>query len=363
MRPIAALALATVLQVAPGVAAAQDAAYAWRLPPWLEPPAVPADNPMTGAKVALGRRLFYDVRLSGPSYLACASCHDPARSFSDGRARAIGVTGERLPRSAMALVNVAYLQRFNWSDPVTGSLEAQLRRPLFAEHPTEMGVKGFEATVLERLRHDPPYPRLFREAFPDDARDIGFDTIAKAIAAFERTLISAFSPYDRYLHGGEHDAISTAAKRGEALFRSERLKCASCHAGPHFTDATAAPRFHNTGLYNVDGRGAMPPDSPGLIAHTGRPEDMGRFRTPTLRNVALTAPYMHDGSLATLEAVIEHYAAGGEAARRGARSPLTSPLVPGFQIDAREKADLIAFLTSLTNDEFLRNPAHGSPFR
>ena len=353
--------LVAVIVVATATARADP--YNWDLPPWLEPPGVPADNPMTDEKVELGRRLFYELNLAGPSYMSCATCHDPAKAFTDGRPVAVGVTGEFHPRNSMALQNVAYQSAFTWADPTVTSLEQQMLTPMFGQHPEEMAIAGYENRVLDFLKNDPIYPGLFRAAFPETSGAIDFDAVVKAIASFERTLVSANAPYDRYRYAGDEAALSESARRGAELFNSDRLGCASCHDGLHLSDAIPEPHFHNTGLYNLDGEGALPEGNQGLIEHGGRPEDMGKFRTPSLRNVALTAPYMHDGSLATLDAVIDHYAAGGDAARTGARSPLASDLVAGFDITDEEKADLAAFFESLTDESFLANPDVQTPFR
>lgn len=234
--------------------------WAWSLPPGLPIPRVPPDNPMSGAKVQLGRRLFYDTRLSGNGTWACGSCHQQAHAFTDGRARAIGSTGQAHPRSAMSL--------------------------------------------------------------------------------------------------------TTEGERGMALFFSDRLACARCHSGFNLSGPTdhegstpVAPTFHNTGLYNVDGRGAYPAIDRGLFDLTHVPADMGRFRAPTLRNIAVSAPYMHDGSVPTLEAAIAHYASGG------VRSPLKSPRLKGFTLSGTDVADLVAFLHHLTDREFLANPAFADPRR
>ncbi len=348
----------------PWAMAASTEPFDWGLPPWMEPPPVPADNPMTQAKVDLGRRLFYDPHLSGSSYISCSRCHDPTKGFSDGRPRAVGVTGQFHPRNSPGLANVAYQRALTRARPEPMTLEEQVRIPLFSKHPiVEMGVSGFETSVLTHFANYPGYPQRFAAAFPERDGEISFDTIAKALAAFQRTLISARSDYDRFHYAGEQDAMSAAALRGGALFFSERLNCGACHSGPHFTDAIPHPRFHNTGLYDLDGTGALPVGNQGLIEHTGKPEDMGRFRTPSLRNVALTAPYMHDGSVATLEAVIEHYAAGGRAGLTGSPSPLASPLIRGFRLSDTEQADLVAFLESLTDRTFVEDPRHHTPFR
>ena len=321
---------------AAGSALAQEPAeherYAWPLPGWMPPPPVPPDNPMSAAKVELGRRLFYDGRVAGLNYMSCSTCHKPELAFSDGRPVAIGLTGQRHPRNSQGLANVAYLPRLTWADPGVTSLEDQTKLPLFGEHPVEMMANGREEAIVARLAVDLDYRRLFAAAFPESGGRIDFVAIRKALAAFERTILSFDSPWDRWRHGGDEAAVGAAAKRGEALFLGERLRCGRCHVPPLFTDAAAGEGYHNTGLYDLDGRGAYPTGNQGLIEHTGVPADMGRFRTPSLRNVAVTAPYMHDGSAATLGEVIDDYAAGGRAARSGARSPLTSPLVAGFSL-------------------------------
>ncbi len=259
---------------------------------------------MSEVKVRLGRRLFYDTRLSGNGTFSCGSCHQQAHAFTDGRARAIGSTGQAHARSAMSLTNVAYNASYGWADAAARTLEAQIAVPMFNEHPIEMGLKGNEAAAAARLAADAADVRLFREAFPGDASPVTLDNAIKAIAAFERTLLSANSPVDRYLYRDERAALDPAAVRGMTLFFSDRLACAGCHAGfnlsgPTVHDGAAAPTptFHNTGLYDVDGRGAYPSTDRGLIDQTRRPADMGRFRAPTLRNIAVTAPYMHDGSV------------------------------------------------------------------
>jgi cytochrome c peroxidase len=317
---------------------------------------------MSVAKVELGRYLFYDTRLAGLNYMSCSTCHRPELAFSDGRQVAIGLTGQHHPRNSQALANVGYLPVLTWADLGVTSLEEQAKLPLFGDHPVEMMVAGREPTIVARLGVDRHYLQLFAAAFPDTGGRIDFVAIRQALAAFERTLLSFTSPYDHFHMGGEVDAIGPAAKRGERLFFSDRLHCAQCHPAPFFTDAVEAPRYHNTGLYNLDGAGALPAGNQGLIEHTRKAADMGKFRTPSLRNVAITAPYMHDGSIATLGGVIDHYAAGGRSAREGRRSPLAEPLLGGFELDTGEKADLIAFLEALTDRNFLDNSEIQSPY-
>ncbi len=335
---------------------------------------MPADNPMTAAKVELGRHLFYDRRLSANRTVSCASCHRQELAFTDGRARAVGSTGELHRRGAMSLANVAYRPALDWAHPERRRLEEQMLRPLLGTEPVEMGLAGLVEETLATLAAEPLYRRLFAAAFPGEADPIRFDNLRRALASFERTLVSGDSPYDRLLFADDRRAMPPAALRGMALFFSERTGCASCHGGLDFSGplATAGSppppvEFHNTGLYNLDGRGAYPADDPGLAEHTGRPSDVGRFRAPTLRNVALTAPYMHDGSLPTLEAVVDHYAAGGrnlgpDGRRAAAPGPLRSDAVRGFEITAGERADLVAFLDSLTDPRFVADPRFADPF-
>lgn len=329
---------------------------------------------MTEAKVELGRHLFYDKRLSLDGSMSCASCHEQQKAFSDGKAVPSGVTGKQLSRNSMALFNLAYTPVLTWANPQLKHLETQMLIPLFGEDPPELGLVGQEQALLERLAALPLYQQLFQAAFPDKANPFTLQQLTEAIASFERSLVSADSPYDRYVYGGDDNAISAAAKRGEALFFSERLECFHCHGGFNFSDSVQHAgsafeefNFHNTGLYNLDGKGAYPADNTGLHDLTHRPEDMGKFKAPSLRNIAVTAPYMHDGSVASLDEVIDHYAAGGRTlstgpyAGKGADSPYKSGFVKGFQLSPAERADLKAFLNSLTDESFLNNPAYAAP--
>lgn len=348
--------------------------YQWSLPDWAPKPIVPADNPMSQAKVELGRHLFYEQRLSITGDHSCGSCHLQSLAFTDGKPVGIGATGEQHPRNSMSLTNIAYNPVLTWANPLMTQLEQQALVPLFGEHPVELGMVGKENEILTMLRNDPQYRSLFASAFGEGDANINLNHLMKAIAAFERTLISFNSPYDRYRYGGEANAISESAKRGEALFHSERLECFHCHGGLNFSDSIMHERlafqeiaFHNTGLYNIDGKGAYPPNNTGVYEITHEPTDMGRFKAPTLRNIALTAPYMHDGSIATLEEAIDHYKAGGRTiesgryAGIGSENPLKSHFISGFELTEQEKQDLLAFLHSLTDETFIHNPAFGDP--
>jgi cytochrome c peroxidase len=225
--------------------------------------------------------------------------------------------------------------------------------PMYNEHPIELGLKDRDGEILARLSADPDDIERFRAAFPDEPAPVTMAHAVKAIASFERVLLSGDSPLDRYLYRDDRTAISPAARRGLDLFFSQRLRCGQCHgsfnlSGPVTFEGATTPRltFHDTGLGTRDR---------GLFEQTGNKADMGRFRAPTLRNIAVTAPYMHDGSIPTLAKVVEHYAAGGRAGL--SRNDLNQ----GFAISPAETADLIAFLESLTDQAFLTNPALSDP--
>jgi cytochrome c peroxidase len=346
----------------------------WALPKGFPTPNVPADNPMSASKVELGRHLFYDTRLSGNGTFSCASCHAQRLAFTDGRARAIGATGEMHPRGSMGLANVAYSPVLTWANPGMRSLEQQAIVPMFGDDPVELGLQGQERALLQRVGTDPRYQKLFAAAFPGGQELVTLDRIVKAIGAFERTLISGRSPYDAY-KGGALRAISAAARRGEELFFSEKTECFHCHGGFNFTGSSdfvgkgfAEIEFHNTGLYNTDGKGAYPSPNTGVHAVTDNPDDMGRFKAPSLRNIAVTAPYMHDGSIATLEDVLAHYDAGGRTIRRGphagvgSTSPYRAEFMKRIGFTPREKLDMLAFLRALTDSTFLTDPRFSNPW-
>lgn len=364
--------LLAIVACAPDEPAAEP--WTWSLPPGFPEPFVPEDNPMTAEKVELGRHLFHDVRLSFNETMACASCHEQARAFTDGKATNVGASGHALTRNSMGLANAAYLSVYTWANPMLGDLEAQALVPMFADFPLELGVQKDTPAILRRFADDPTYQELFAAAFPGDDDPFTTERIVQALAAFQRTLISGDSAYDRYIYRGDEGAMSESAIRGMQLFFSELGECYHCHAGVNFSTAfrSAAtepgpPDFQNNGLYNLDEFGAYPLGNGGLYELTGDPRDHGKFRVPSLRNVALTAPYMHDGSIATLAEVIDHYAAGGRnivegpLAGDGRLNPNKSPLVREIPLTAQDKADLVAFLESLTDEAFVRDPKFGPP--
>ncbi len=349
--------------------------YVWELPTGFPLPLIPEDNPMTVEKVELGRYLFYDPQLSGNGTQSCSSCHLQEKAFTDGLALSVGSTGQQTPRNAMALVNVAYNATLTWAHPELIALERQILIPMFGEFPVELGITGNEDEVLARFRDDPTYQSLFAAAYPGDADPVNFNRIVQALASFVRTLISGESPYDHYVYDRDRSALSESAQRGMAMFLSEDLECHHCHTGFNMTLSTVHANttffdrpFFNTGLYNLGGTGAYPPENPGIFEFTHQPRDMGKFRPPTLRNIALTGPYMHDGSIATLEEVIAFYERGGRLlvdgpfAGDGRENPYKSGFIPGFDLTEEERADLLAFLNALTDPTFTTNPLYSNPF-
>ena len=348
--------------------------WRWELPAHFPVPKVPESNPMSEAKVDLGRHLFYDRRLSGNGTQSCASCHHQDKAFTDGLGTAIGSTGMAHPRGAQGLANVAYHATLTWANPSLVTLEKQMEVPLFGDDPVEMGVNDHNrAEVLARLHAEPVYAAKFAAAFPEAAQPMGWGQVIQAIASFQRTLLSGHSRYDQYLQGKAQ--LTVPETRGMALFFGEKAECFHCHGSFNFNDQIvhAASRmvetpFHNTGLYNLGGTGAFPEHNRGVFELTALVKDMGAFRAPSLRNVEVTAPYMHDGSVATLEAVLDFYADGGRRiasgpyAGDGRLNPHKSELISLIDLNAQDKSDLVAFLKTLTDHDFLQNPRYADPW-
>ncbi|WP_336968485.1 cytochrome-c peroxidase [Sphingobium aromaticiconvertens] len=307
------------------VAASRD--LHWRLANGVESPPVPTDNPMSDAKVELGRRLFYDADLSANGTLACAGCHEQKRGFADGNATRPGVHGDPGRRNVPGLANVGWMAHLTWADPRNDTLESQALVPLLGERPVEMGMKGLEAELPRRLSADACYAIMFKRAFPEQDGRIDTRTVAAALAAFQRTMIALDTPWDRF-QAGATEALSPAARQGSTLFASSG--CAQCHSGRDLSDGA----FHRLGP--IDAR------DPGLAEATGDQADAGRFRTAPLRNVAITGPWLHDGSAKTL----------GDAIARHPASPPASAI-----------PTLIAFLEALTDQGFLTNPRFAMPDR
>ena len=299
------------------------------VPRGLPAPWVPPSNPVTAEKVALGRRLFFEKAMSRDSTRSCAHCHDPSLCLADRRKTALGVREQVGPRNVPSLVNAAIYPALFW-DGRAVSLEAQAEGPLLA--PTELDMT--EDLLVERVKAIEAYRPLFAAAFGSET--VTLRRIGYALSSFERTLLAADSPFDRWWFAKEEGAMDAAQKRGYALFRTKG-GCAGCHSIRPTEAALTDFEFHATSA-GADGN-----DDPGRFAVTGRPEDRGRFRTPTLRNVALTGPWFHDGSAATLREAIDHYDRGGKAGRP--KEPEIRPL----HLAEEEKQDLEAFLNALTS--------------
>ena len=359
-------------------------AWVWELPDNVPPPRVPADNPMSQAKVELGRFLFYDTKLSGNQTQSCGSCHKQEFAFTDELARAEGSTAEIHPRSSMSVANAGYAASLTWANPAVVRLEEQALVPMFGEDPVELGMANLEDELLRRMREDERYPQMFAEAFPEAANPISLDSITKAIASFQRALTSFNSKFDRGA-----SALTLSEQRGMALFFGgtteagvpDALECFHCHGGfllsqavDHEGNEFNQQTFINNGLYNLDSDGAYPDGNQGLFEMTNDPADKGKFKPPSLRNVAKTAPYMHDGSIATLEEVVRHYERGGREVPEGTQidgqdvsgdgrnNPNKSSFLNGFEITDQERNDLLAFLETLTDEDLLTNPAFSDPF-
>lgn len=283
----------------------------------------PPGNPVTAAKAALGRKLFFDKRLSRDHATSCATCHDPELAFSDREPVAVGIGGQKGTRRTPRLINRVYGRSFFW-DGRAQSLEEQALKPI--ENPLEMDL-SLDQTV-ERLRADSQYTAAFRDVFQADPEP---QYLAMALATYVRTIISGDSRYDRYV-AGDAGALNAAERRGLELFRG-KASCVVCHLGPNLTDE----EFHNTGV----GWGEGLAQDLGRAQFTQEERDRGAFRTPTLREVALAAPYMHDGSLKTLEDVVDFYSDGGKP------NPYLDSEMQRLDLTADEKADLVAFLRSL----------------
>ncbi len=312
------------------------------IPAHFPKPVVPASNPMTPAKVELGHQLFYDVRLSSTNTQSCAGCHSLAASFSDrGQPVSLGARGQRGFRNAPALMNVAYDTVFFWDGRAT-SLEKQALGPI--TNPVELANDS--NTVVATLKNIPFYEKLFADAFGDGA--ITFTRIGQALASFERTFISGSSLYDQFYVAAQHgdsSALSASALRGFKLFNSKEVNCVGCHKGVTFTDNA----YHSTGLdfnYADQGREDV----------TNSQGDNGKFRTPSLRNIALTTPYMHDGRFTTLTQVLAHYNEGGK------HNTNQDTLIHALKLKDSQVNDIIEFLNSLTDNQFTNTRAFANPF-
>ncbi len=301
----------------------------------LPPVPIPAGNKPTADTVALGKKLYYDTKLSADDTVSCASCHGPAHGFTDGAPVSTGVGGKQGGRSAPTVLNAAYSPVQFW-DGRAASLEEQAGGPI--ANPIEMNLPH-EAAV-RKLNADGEYPKLFEKAFGPGPATI--EKVQMAIASFERTVISGNSPFDRYQFGGDKKALSPAAVRGLAIFKdAAKGNCVKCHTIDEKSALFADGKFHNLGVgMNAEGELA----DLGRYTQTKVEADKGAFRTPTLRNIAQTAPYMHDGSAKTLRRVVDFYVGGGNS------NPQLDKDIKKLELSGRERDDLVAFLESLTGE-------------
>lgn len=319
--------------------------------------------------VEAGRYLFFDRRLSVNNTRSCATCHNPQFAFTDGYKRSLGAFADQHQRNTQPLFNLQYLKYLTAADSSIHTSVQQMNNPLFGMHPTEMGVAGNEAEIIQRIARDENYQQLFKLA----KLKLNWTDIKQAIGFFLNSLHSLNSPYDKYL-GGDSKALTQSQIEGKNLFFSSKLKCVSCHGGPNFSTPSVANEkgdtlfYFNTGLYNIGGNGAYPEYDQGLYQLTKSKTDMGKFRVPSLRNLAFTAPYFHDGSAASLAEVMDAYSSGGRQIEmgidkgNGQMNPYKHPLISGFAITESEKINLIGFLLALSDTSFVTNPNYQNPF-
>lgn len=301
---------------------------------------IPVDNALSAKKIALGKQLYFDPRLSGDGTISCATCHNPQFGWTDGQPVSVGAGGQKGGRSAPTVINRAFSTNQFW-DGRAASLEEQALGPI--QNPIEMAMTVED--LIPRIQAIEGYQRQFREVF---GSEVTAENVARAIAAFERTVLSGDSDFDRF-QAGDQNALSAEAQRGMNLFFG-KAQCASCHGGSNFTDE----QFHNLGVTLSEGAApAEPHQAPDLGRYdvTKDDRDKGKFRTPTLRHIAQTAPYMHDGSLKTLEEVMEFYNRGGSP------GPNLDPLIRPLNLAEQEIVDLVAFMQALTG----RMPEVGRP--
>lgn len=322
------------------------------------------ENSFTKQKVELGRYLFYDRRLSVNNTKSCASCHSQKFSFTDGYRYSIGALGDHHQRNSRPLINLIFNKYLTAADSSLHFPEQQMDKPMLNTHPVELGWD--DKIAIERLTKDSLYIRKFAEAFPGSDTSINYQNVKSSIACFIKTIFSFNSPWDQYSRQKNQTALNESQKRGIQLFFSEKLKCGSCHGGINFStpgiknEKGAIEYYFNTGLYNIDEHGNYPVADKGLMEKTGNQKDMGKFRVPTLRNLAFTAPYFHDGSAQTLEEVLDVYIQGGR--EEGKKNPFKNPLISGVQLSETEKKDIIRFLYSLSDSSILKNPLYADPF-
>ena len=293
-------------------------------------------NPPAGDKIKLGRYLFYDNRISINNTKACASCHDPKFSFTDNYRRSIGAYGDLTEHNAAPLINLIFNRYFTATDTSLHFPEQQINNPMFHDDPVELGWKGNEEEMLKRFSTNSFYLQQFKLAFPQEKYPVTVKNIQQSITSFIKTIMSFQSPYDDYIYNHNKNALNESAATGMQLFQSSELMCSQCHSGVNFNQPVFQPLPHFI---------------------TGLSGDPSLLKVPTLRNLAFTAPYLHDGSAETLQQVIGLYEAGGLANVNNKH-----PFIKGFKLNSQERRDLISFLLSLSDSSVLKNPAYTNPF-
>lgn len=351
--------------------------YNWNLPATFPTPKVSIENPMTNEKVELGRFLFYDKKLSANQTQSCGSCHIQEFAFSDRKPVGIGSTGEAHTRNSQNLANVAYNTRLTWANNKMTSLETQIRGPMFGTTPIELGLTT--DSYIDRFKADSRYKELFSKAFGGGTENINEQNIRFAVSSFQRSMISGKSKVDRYLNYGDKSALSASALRGMSIFNTEVGDCFHCHGGFNYTDTVSYVGgnddtfYNNNGIKSVAEYALLQDNQKGLYDVTKNPSDEGKFKAPSLRNIALTYPYMHDGSFTCTTAspddvescstealgkVVDHYSSGGKS-----HPNKNSQFIRPLSLSPQEKTDLVNFLKSLTDDEFIKNPKFSDPFK
>ncbi|MEN9824262.1 MAG: hypothetical protein RI953_7 [Pseudomonadota bacterium] len=323
-------------------------------------------------KATWGKALFFEPRLSANGKISCATCHEPQRAFTENKASSVDIEGRPVHRNSPTLINAAHMDVLTWSNPVLRKLENQIIVPLFLDTPGEMALIRVWPKVRAQVLEKSPHVDMFRMAFPKEKGPPDTRHLFAALAEYVRTLVAFDSPYDLFLAGNKK-AMSAEAQKGRELFFSKRTSCGECHSGVLLSNA-AKPEFLNSkdplslppakdpqgkilqfahnGLYNWDKKGGTPEKGEGLYEFTHKPDDRGVFRIPPLRNVAQTPPYMHDGSIATLEEVVEHYSRGGlnkcAAGKSCGSAPQKNSLIRPLKLTKPEKRALVEFLRSLS---------------
>lgn len=329
---------------------------------------VKLENP----KAKLGHLLFFEKKISFNHTKSCASCHSPEMAFTDGYRRSIAANGENAMHNAPSILNLNFNNYYDWDNSTITNLSKQIKRPLYNKHPKELGFDEDTIALFYFFEQNKTYHNLFQKAFPNVKKPISCQNVEICLVEYVKNLKATRSKFDRY-EAGEKSIFSSSEKRGMDLFFSSQLQCGSCHVPPLFTQNNLSKNadtvYANIGLYNIENKNKYPITDPGLSRVTNQTKDDGKFKIPSLRNVLLTAPYMHDGSVASIQEVIDLYAAGGRIIEEGIQKgdgrfhKNKHPFVRGFSISTEEKNDLIQFLSTLTDTSYLANPYFLNPFR